>query len=99
MSREYKKRFRFQDAVIFALACQIPILLFSMLATDFGVSAFYTSCTFLVFWVGVGVLYFRKRKKKNFTRYDLFMIRTGFFPVAILNYYLTQKVWEWQGII
>jgi len=94
-----KKRSPFRDAVVFALAYQIPLLILGMLATDFGVLGQLLTITFLAFWGGVGVLYLLKRKKKNFSKHDLFLIRAGFLPLCVVTHHLCNQVWQWRGLM
>lgn len=85
-----------QDAVVFSLVLQAPLLLLASLATDGGriFQIFFFACVAFNFYL-VSALLFRP---KSPTKFDFIFIRAGYLPIIIATYFLSNWVWDLRGL-
>jgi len=79
----------------FALVLQTIIMVVAGMILDGGGVLQICFYAFVAFWIGVGVLRFRRRGV--LTRVDLFLIRYGFILACILSFIITRWIWQLRG--
>jgi hypothetical protein len=72
----------YRDAIKVAILLQVPLAVLLTLILDGGYSAGVGGCVMLGFWIGVGVVVFRR--PRNPTPLDLFYVRWGYAPLLVL---------------
>ena len=95
ISPEEKIKSPLRRAIVFALGYQIPLLLLSLMATDGGQIGQICSFAFVAFWGGAIITIWRRRL--NPTKFDIFIIRSGYVPLCVITVLLTSKIWELRG--
>lgn len=78
-----------------ALVFQMPILILASMVLDGGGIAQVCFYALVAFWVGVVVLYVRRRGVLS--KVDLFLIRWGYIVVCIISFFITRLVWGLRG--
>ena len=77
-----------QQLAIFALAATI---------LDGGLIAEVCVFAMLAFWIGVAIIYFRRRGA--FTKADLIFVEAATVPLAVLAAFLCLAVWRARGVM
>lgn len=94
-ARFYRTGKPLRDALIFALAIQVPLFLLAGLATDGGAIAQICFFAFIAFSSFLfSVLIFRPTTP---TKVDLFIIRIGFIPTFFAAFFLCEHIWNLRG--
>ena len=83
------------DAITFALAYQIPILVLAAMATDGGALFQICSLASVAFCGCVSTIWLCRRD--NPTKLDLFMIKAGYLPTCVVTFYICHYVWSMKG--
>ena len=83
------------DAILFSLVQQAIIILLSAMILDGG--NLLQACLYGIaaFWIGVGVIWFRRRVAV--TRTDVFLIRWGALPLCVISFFVTGLIWRQRG--
>jgi hypothetical protein len=96
MSRYWYWATPLPSAVTAALVQQ-AILLFvtGALVFDNGRSVQSSIYAFAGFWIGAGVIIFRRRH--TVTHVDLWLIRWGYVPLCVISFLVTWAIWSLRG--
>ena len=71
------------------------ILALAVMLLDSGVVAQSCFYAFAAFWVGVGVILWRRSSAP--TKLDLVIVRGGFIVLCVLSFLLTHGIWHLRG--
>ncbi len=93
-------RFRAQtygQAIGSAGAQQLIILLLAGAILDGGV--FLQLCIFaaVAFWIGVAVIWLRRRTTP--TKLDLLVIEAGYLGLCVISFFLSYWIWSRRGVL
>ena len=73
----------YRDAIKVAIFLQVPLAVLLSLMLDFGFSARIGACVMAGFWIGVGLVMFRR--PRNPTPLDLLYVRWGYAPLLVVS--------------
>jgi hypothetical protein len=82
----------YRDAVKFALAQQLIILVLAALILDAGETGEICLSAALVFWIGFLIIRIRRRSRP--TTIDLILIRAGYIPLCVLTWFVVHLIWH-----
>jgi hypothetical protein len=86
------------DSPIFeAVALQIVLGLLAMLILDGGGIAQICGIALLAFWSGAVVLIWRHPQSPS--RFDIEVIRFGYFPAILVSFFLSVWIWHLRGVL
>ena len=68
------------------------ILALAVMLLDSGAVAQSCFYAFAAFWVGVGVILWRRSSAP--TKLDLVIVRGGFIVLCVLSFFLTHGIWQ-----
>ena len=78
-----------------AFVQQSVIMVLAGMILDGGVVAQSCFYAFAAFWVGVGVILWRRAPAP--TKVDLLIVRGGFIVLCVLSFFLTHGIWRLRG--
>jgi hypothetical protein len=78
-----------------AFVQQSVIMVLAGMILDGGAVAQSCFYAFAAFWVGVGVIVWRRASAP--TKVDLVIVRGGFIVLCVLSFFLTHGIWHLRG--
>ncbi len=86
----------YRKPIIEAVALQTLLGFLSLLILDGGTMARICGIALVAFWGGAAVLVWRRPQTPTET--DIALIRFGYFPVAVIAFFLVHFVWTVRGV-
>ena len=83
------------SAMLSAFVQQGVILALAVMILDGGAVAQSCFYAFAAFWIGVGVILWRRSSAP--TKLDLVLVRGGFIVLFVLSFFLTHGIWLLRG--
>jgi hypothetical protein len=87
----------FKQALASAGAQQIILLLLASAILDGGVVLQVCVFGFAAFWVGVAIIYARRRLV--LTKLDLLLVEAGTVPLSVISFFLSYFIWNRRGVL
>jgi hypothetical protein len=87
----------YRQAIGSSAAQQLIILLLAGGILDGGVILELCIFAAVAFWIGVAVIWFRRRS--NPTRLDLLAIEAGYVVLCVISFFLSYWIWSRRGVL
>ena len=84
-----------KSAMLSAFVQQGIIMVLAGMILDGGAVAQSCFYAFAAFWVGVGIILYRRAPSP--TKTDLVLVRGGFIVLCVLSFFLTHGIWHLRG--
>ena len=84
-----------RDALKLSLIQQAVAFVFSALVLDGGGLFLVIIFALAAFWTGVAMVW--SRRGRPISRFDVFLLKWGFFPLCIFSFFLARWIWILRG--
>ncbi len=87
----------YRQAIGSTVAQQTIVLLLAGMILDGEVILEMCGFAAVAFWIGVGLIWFRRRSKP--TQIDILVIEAGYIVLCVISFFLSFRIWTMRGVL